>query len=85
MSIGFQVLKKCTNQLATARYDRESAVQGDSHLPGQNSIQSCLDTILEVPVGYEDELGFHCGQPQAQEIHQPVSEPENIFANPYPF
>jgi hypothetical protein len=83
MSNGLKARKKSANQLATARFDRQSAAQGDADSPAQATTQFRLSAILQVPVGYEDETGFHCGQPQVQEI-LPDSPTENIFTNPYP-
>jgi hypothetical protein len=83
MSNGYQVPKKCANPLATARLDRESAGQGDSGSPEQAKLQYRLATILQVPVGYEDDTGFHCGQPQIEEI-RPETQSGNTFSNPYP-
>ncbi len=76
MSFG-KALETSAKRLATARYDgRESA--GKSVSEGLSRIASAIKVaaILRVPVGYEDELGFHCGQPQAQETG-PVIGPEN--------
>ena len=62
-----KALAHLASQLTTAGYDhRESA--------GQNRVESLdrpakmfsLATILQVPVGYQDDLGFHCGQPQVE-------------------
>lgn len=30
----------------------------------------CSAITLQVPVGYEDEEGFHCGDPSMMETHQ---------------
>jgi hypothetical protein len=67
MSLGRKALAHLASRLATARSDhRESAGESSVESPNRPAKMFGLATILQVPVGYEDELGFHCGQPQAK-------------------
>ena len=65
MSLGRKALEKIASRLATARYDnRESTEESRSESLNRPAKAFSLAAILQVPVGYQDELGFHCGQPQ---------------------
>ena len=72
MSLG-KASENHASPLATARYDaRESAGVSDSASASQTASRFGLASILQVPVGYEDETGFHCGEPQVQKIAQVI-------------
>ena len=72
MSFG-KALKSSASPLATARYDdRETAGKRVSESLSRFASAIKLAAILRVPVGYEDETGFHCGEPQVQKIAQVI-------------
>jgi hypothetical protein len=52
--------------LAKARFDSESSAQDVSENLTRTSSSFSLATILDIPVGYEDDTGFYCGEPQAE-------------------
>jgi hypothetical protein len=75
MSFG-KASETSASRLATARYDdRESAGGGASEALSRIASALKLARVLRVPVGYEDETGFHCGAPQLGET-SPVLGPE---------
>jgi hypothetical protein len=76
MSSGCQTPENSASRLATARADRGSAVQNNSGRLDQPVGQFRLATLFQIPVGYEDEAGFHCGEPRVQET-LPAVPPEN--------
>jgi hypothetical protein len=76
MIIGRQASEKRASRLATARFDRESAAPDAA---------SWLAMTLQIPVGFEDEAGFHCGVQQTQEHRLQASTPENLYTNPHQF
>jgi hypothetical protein len=57
------------SRMATARYDCEPI--------SRSSSGGSLTMILRIPLGYEDEAGFHCGEPQVNAT-APAHESENI-------
>jgi hypothetical protein len=79
-----QAAEEHASQLATARLDRQSAASDSADRRDRSAVQSRIAMMLRIPVGYQDETGFHCGVELVQEAHL-VSEPENRFSNPYPF
>jgi hypothetical protein len=83
MSLGRKALAHLASRLATARCDqRESADASSGESPNRPAKRFGLATLLQVPVGYEDELGFHCGQPQVETaVPGWVMEPDNLPAN----
>jgi hypothetical protein len=68
--------KMNASRMATARYDYESV--------GQGSSVERLAMILRIPLGYQDDAGFHCGEPQIMES-EPVFEPESSRNETYQF
>jgi len=68
MHVGGQDVKKGEGRMATARADRESQAESMSDWLSRTASQLRLGRILRVPVGYEDEAGFHCGEPRVEEI-----------------
>jgi hypothetical protein len=68
MSLGREAAETNLSRLATARYDRKAAEGTKSENHGQSASAFGLASLLRVPVGYEDETGFHCGEPQNPEI-----------------
>jgi len=84
MSFG-KASKAPASRLATARYDdRGPDGKGVSGKSGRIASVFGLATVLQVPVGYEDETGFHCGEPQQEDIG-PIIEPEQNDANRFYF
>jgi len=68
MILSRKASESTTSQLATARYDRRSAAESGSENPGQTASVFSWAALLQVPVGYEDDTGFHCGEPQVPEL-----------------
>jgi hypothetical protein len=63
MNVGCQVSEKCAACLATAR-----SAPGSADLPGQDFLDRATahfrsNIAFQVPVGFEAEDGFHCGEP----------------------
>jgi hypothetical protein len=85
MNFGCHFSKKCTNRLATARYDREPAVQNHAAWMERVAAQLRQAITPQVPVGFEDETGFHCGVPWLQETLPPGSAAGNVEANTHQF
>ena len=85
MKTGCQVSDKDANRLATARADREPEAQADSGWLHRAASQLPCVIKMEVPVGYEDEDGFHCGEPEVQEYRVSVSQPDSSLTNSHPF
>lgn len=84
MSLGCQVSEERSSRLATARSDRESAVRNGSDSLNQAARQFRLAMIFQIPVGYEDDTGFHRGVQRVQEA-VPDSPPEMILTDKYEF
>jgi hypothetical protein len=76
MKLSGQAAENQASRLATARYDSASADAGGSNNSSRTASPFSLTTILQIPVGYEDEHGFHRGEPRVQEIPS-FFEPEN--------
>ena len=73
MNFGGQFSKKDANRLATARLD-------------QAPTGSRLTKFLPIPLGFEDETGFHYGLPSGTQANgTQTADSENTFTNPYPF
>jgi len=83
MSLGRKALAHLASRLATARSDqRESAGESGIESLDRPAKMFGLATLLQVPVGYEDELGFHCGQPQVEAAAPGLlNDPDNLQAN----
>jgi len=75
MNVSYQASDTNTSPLATARYDRESKERRLSDGLRQKGHPLRLAMILQIPVGYEDETGFHNGEPRVQ-ANLSVFEPE---------
>ena len=58
MKLGRKDSNERVSKLATARY------QGDPSRAERVGLALHLAGMMQVPVGYEDETGFHCGEPQ---------------------
>jgi hypothetical protein len=74
MNLDAQALNEGASRLATARYDRESANQ-DAGGTARAGHPLRLAMIFKIPVGYQDEAGFHQGEPRVQKT-APWFEPE---------
>lgn len=85
MNIGCPVSKKNLNRLATARLDREPEVQSQADWLVRAARQLRAALSLQIPVGFQDDTGFYCGDPQAQGTHVTRSEPGENFRNTQPF
>jgi hypothetical protein len=68
MSLGRQASRPNTSRQATARYDREPVVGNGLESHGAAASGFSWAALLEIPLGYEDETGFHCGEPQGTMI-----------------
>jgi hypothetical protein len=79
MNIGCQTSSKCAAQSATARLDREFAAQtvGGWFDLARTKIQTAA--IFQVPVGYEDDAGFHCGIQRLEPVLPMVSYSNDEF------
>jgi hypothetical protein len=84
MSLDGQALDGSASRLATARYDRGSAGGNGSENLASVARRFRLAMIFKIPVGYEDEKGFHRGAPR---LHQTVTlfGPEKIENDTYQF
>jgi hypothetical protein len=82
MNIGCRISEKRAARLAKTRDDREPSVQDDADWLDRIAVQFRLARILQVPVGFEDETGFHPGVPWIQETQPPVAELKNIYLKP---
>ena len=58
MKLGRKDSTEGVSKPAAARYDSESDAAS------RNGLRFHLAGFWQVPVGYEDETGFHCGEPQ---------------------
>lgn len=81
MSLGRKASGEGASRLARARYDdRESTEGKESEARDRNARQSKLATIWQVPVGYQDETGFHCGTtPVDETVHRPGPGESNVY------
>jgi hypothetical protein len=68
MSLGREALDLTKSRLATARFNCESAEEDGSAANGRHAGIFRLAGFWQVPVGYEDATGFHCGEPQVPEV-----------------
>jgi hypothetical protein len=80
MSIGCQVSEKYANRLATARLDRAPEVRENADWLDRLARQFRLAMTSRIPMGFEDEAGFHFGDEPG---HQ-APEAKTISTNPYP-
>lgn len=67
MNIGCQTTGGNVSCVATARFDREAAAKNSSDWLDRAAARFRLAMTLQIPVGYEDEEGFHCGMHHAEE------------------
>jgi len=81
MNMNGQIAEQGACQMATARLDR-SATEGSSRRRIWPAVPSRIAMLLRIPVGYQDETGFHCGEERVQEA-LPLSEQEKRFSDPY--
>jgi hypothetical protein len=79
MNFGCQTPDKCAAQTATARLDRELAgsAMGAWFDSAVTKIQ--VAAFFQVPVGYEDETGFHCGIQHVEPLLPLVLYPNDAF------
>jgi hypothetical protein len=68
MSLGRQASRPNQSKLATGRYDRESKAGSGLESHGAAASGFSWAALLEIPLGYEDDMGFHCGEPQGKMI-----------------
>lgn len=66
MSLGRQASESKQSPLARARYDREPVEGEAAETQSRTGGPFSLATIWQIPVGYQDETGFHCGKPQVE-------------------
>ncbi len=71
------VAGKSAGQMATARLDRQASAQEVGDLQRRSAITSCLAKLLQIPVGYQDETGFHCGDELVREA-LPFAQENNL-------
>jgi hypothetical protein len=78
--IGCNSSEGCAARPATARLDREfDAAQPEGWLD-RAAAQFRAAITFNIPVGYENETGFHCGVQRAPaRISAPVPDRENDF------
>jgi hypothetical protein len=80
MSLGRQASESAENRLTTVRVDRTSVLGEAAETPERMTGSFRLATILQIPVGYQDESGFHCGEPcGSQTEYHPGELGSNIF------
>jgi len=85
MSIACHVSNKRANHLATARADRGPEVQASSDWLDRIARQVRAAMIFQIPVGFQDEAGFHCGDFHTGEPSFPTTASETILTNSHPF
>jgi hypothetical protein len=86
MNIGCQISEESASRLATARLDRAPAAYDDADWLDRAATQFRLAMTLQIPVGFEDEAGFHYGVPTgAAENRRHAPNPENMLTNPQQF
>jgi len=76
MNSAGQASEGSASVLATARYDRESAGAAGAENLIRIARQFRRAMILKIPIGYEDDTGFHRGEPQAQPAAPPAERDE---------
>jgi hypothetical protein len=84
MSIGCQVSEKYANRLATARMDRAAEVQASADWLDRLAMQFRLAMTSRIPMGFEDEAGFHFGAEPAEAPRRQAPEAKTISTNSYP-
>jgi hypothetical protein len=75
MNVGGEDANENAGRMATARADQSSTSEAKSDWLSRTTGTLRLGTILQVPVGYEDEAGFHCGEPQMEQTLPPADPP----------
>jgi hypothetical protein len=70
MILDCKLSKTCTARLATARLDREFVADNSAGFVGWAAAQFHSTITFRIPVGYQDDTGFHCG---IQYRHEPSS------------
>jgi hypothetical protein len=84
MNLSVQVMGESAGRMATTRHNREAARQGGFDRPDRRGQSLRLGMIFKIPVGYQDETGFHRGEPR-MEKSLPVLDPEKNETNAYQF
>jgi hypothetical protein len=84
MNLSGQAIKSGASQMATARYDCGSARPAAPRRLARSGHPLRLAMILQIPIGYEDETGFHRGEPRVQQT-PPVFESEELNKDTYKF
>jgi len=79
MNSGCQVSEKYSNRLVPERFDRTAALPDAAQWLARVATQVRLAVIAPIPVGFEDEAGFHYGMPRSQANRRPVPKP--VFTN----
>jgi len=82
MSLGRQASEIGECRLTTVRVDRKSTTGTGAETRGRMTGPFRLATILQIPVGYQDESGFHRGEPRDLEAE---SHPEELGSNIFYF
>ena len=85
MHIGCQVSKKIVNRLATARLDGEPGVQSEADWLARVARQFRQAMFIQIPEGYEDEAGFHCGADPVQASRLSATEPHSYLTSQQQF
>jgi len=80
MMIGSQMMPDKISAAATARLDREFAGWDRKHWLRELAGKIRLAVIWQIPVGFEDETGFHLGVQQIPENDRLDEGRERIFA-----
>jgi hypothetical protein len=81
MSFNTQAIEDTASPLTTARYEPAGDSSDDLMRAAR---QFRLAMIFKVPVGYQDESGFHLGVKRAQ-LTAPAPQPEYAEENTYQF
>ena len=79
MVTGSQIMRNRISAAGTARLDRGFASQDRNDWLRQVAGKICLAINRRIPVGFEDETGFHPGVQPACNNNRPGGEREGFF------
>ena len=80
MILGSKTSEKSATRSATARFDHESARGNEGSWLDRATAQLREAFAWHIPAGYQDETGFHCGDPRVME-----SNNDTASDSQYPF